>query len=162
MRLDKRLKVAGDMAVVFFVFLIEFGIVLGLMTGFFLRFVFGPDYFVAGIVLGGLGGALLITVVTHGEEGRRSEGGGEFWEGKGEFSRAGRLRSQERLMTAIRTALLENPGISHTALLSALDGHGDGKELKEIALRRLLDENEVECQRKGRARRYYASHIELS
>jgi len=54
----------------------------------------------------------------------------------------------------MRKKVLEKPGISHTELLRSVEGNHD---LKESAIRQLLDQGELKSEQRGRRRNYFAS-----
>ncbi len=60
----------------------------------------------------------------------------------------------------LRRKVLRKPGIAHTELLGSVNGNRHlsvkgNRDLKETAIRELLDEDEFKCEQKGRVRRYF-------
>ena len=49
-------------------------------------------------------------------------------------------------------SVMKKPGISHTELLGSVQGNSD---LKELAIRQLVNQGGLRCEQKGRARKYY-------
>jgi hypothetical protein len=57
----------------------------------------------------------------------------------------------------IRETALEKPGISHTALLRSVEV---SRDLKETAIRRLVEQGDLRCEQTGRVRRYFAQTVD--
>lgn len=65
----------------------------------------------------------------------------------------------------MRHEVLGKPGISHTQLLRSVPGHSNppnhylshqASDLKESAIKQLIEQSELKCEQKGRVRKYFA------
>ena len=79
-----------------------------------------------------------------------------------------RQEVSEWVKMQMRHKVLEEPGISHTQLLRSVPGHSNppnhyliyqASDLKESAIKQLIEEGHLDCEQRGRVRKYFTSSV---